>query len=87
MPTSQAGFAPGSKGLNQERMIITELRVPGYISATLSYMAAWEGGMQHSMFPSLGEGKCFTSVYTAVSGTVGLKTLLDYCPTHGHKSV
>lgn len=41
--------------------------------------------MQLSVFPSMQEGKCFTSIYTPVSGTAGLKTLLDNCPTFGHQ--
>lgn len=39
-PSLKAGFAPGSKGLNQHRMVIPELRMPGHISATPSYVVA-----------------------------------------------
>lgn len=85
MPISQSGFAPGSKGLNQERMVITELRMLCHISATLTCVAAWESSMQLPVFPSLCKGKCFTSIYTPVYGTVRLKTLLDYWPTFGHQ--
>lgn len=59
--------------------------MPGHISATLSYVAAWEGGNAAFVFPSLWERRWFISIYTPVSGTVGLKTLPGSCPTFGHQ--
>lgn len=55
----QAWGAPASKGLNQERMVITELRMPCHISATLSYVAVWEGSVQLSISSPVG-GKVFS---------------------------